>query len=139
MGKIKPSSTRIASSIIATGQPLPNAVVPLLQNVVREIEVAITKSFPLKDQQHLMNEPGPKRFLIFAEHHDSGIDQYIVPAVLHCFESIPVFVLNFENSTCKDPGLEAAAIMRVNVGMRNDTKKLGNVAFSANSLDNIFA
>lgn len=113
MEKIKPSSSRMVNSIITTGQPLPPAVVPLLQDVVDDVEKTITTFFPLKDKQHLMNEPGPKRYLIFAKHSDNGVDQYIVPALLHCFESVPVFVLNLESSFCKDSGSETSAIMRV--------------------------
>ncbi|CAG7833460.1 unnamed protein product [Allacma fusca] len=113
MKKIKPSSMRAVNSIITTGHPLPTPVVPLLSNEVEQIEKNITNLFPLTEVTDLLHEPAPKRFLIYACHEDSGLDHYVLPSLLHRFESVPVFTLNFETIILRDPASEIGAISLV--------------------------
>jgi len=108
------SSERSAEGTVFTGVPLANILEPLLQPLVSMLGRVIDQKFPRKADGFLGLTP--KQVLIWTCEFENALDQYIIPALLHKMEPIPVHILSIDSLSLRtmEIGLESSAVTQVN-------------------------
>jgi len=91
---VSPSTNRSIFSKYSPAQPLPLFVKPILEKQLKKAAQALDSVFPWKSPS-IIGENSTKR-LVLCSNRESGVDEYIVPALLHIMETLPVYVLSSE-------------------------------------------
>jgi hypothetical protein len=91
---VSPSTSRSLFSKYSPTQPLPLYVKPLLEKSLGVALEVINQVFPFKSLS-LVTEDSLKRIVLHT-YPEGGLDTYIVPALLHTMETLPVHVLSHE-------------------------------------------